>query len=137
MVEAGVVIRGMTVKAGYEVLGSDNGEFGFSTPLATLHAFNGWADQFLATPATGLHDLSLTLGGALAGGTWALVYHDFKADESSATVDDLGSEIDASYVRPFGEYYVAGLKYAAYSAGDDAAGKVDTDKLWFWLGATL
>ena len=27
------------------------------TPLATLHAFNGWADMFLTTPANGLQDL--------------------------------------------------------------------------------
>jgi len=30
--------------------------------------------------------------------------------------------------------YSAGIKYAAYSAGDVGAGKVDTDKLWVWLG---
>ena len=37
---------------GWEVLGGDEDEPGeaFRTPLATLHAFNGWADQFLTTP---------------------------------------------------------------------------------------
>ncbi|MCH7821975.1 MAG: hypothetical protein IIA07_08160 [Proteobacteria bacterium] len=29
---------------GYENLGGD-GAYGFQTPLATGHAFNGWADQ--------------------------------------------------------------------------------------------
>jgi hypothetical protein len=27
-----------------------------------------------------------------------------------------------------------GIKYANYSAGDSAAGKVDADKVWVWLG---
>ncbi|MCX7677420.1 MAG: alginate export family protein, partial [Alteraurantiacibacter sp.] len=43
---------------GYELLGSDLSTTGvqraFQTPLATLHKFNGWTDQFLATPAAGL-----------------------------------------------------------------------------------
>jgi len=45
------------LRGGVEVLGGDSdGGDAFSTPLATLHAFNGWADQFLVTPATGLLD---------------------------------------------------------------------------------
>ena len=49
--------NGMSVGLGYEVLGADSGAgVGFATPLATLHAFNGWADQFLGTPAAGLED---------------------------------------------------------------------------------
>lgn len=43
----------------YERLGSDGG-VAFQTPLATLHAFQGWADVFLTTPAAGLRDLSVT-----------------------------------------------------------------------------
>jgi hypothetical protein len=45
----------VTGRLGYEQLGSDN-NVGFRTPLATLHAFNGWADMFLATPARGLEN---------------------------------------------------------------------------------
>ena len=36
--------------AGIEVL-EGNGVKGFTTPLATLHKFQGWADKFLTTPA--------------------------------------------------------------------------------------
>ena len=50
----------VTVKAAYESL-EGNGARGFSTPLATLHAFQGWADVFLNTPADGVDDASLTL----------------------------------------------------------------------------
>jgi len=135
LLEGGAVISGITAKVGYEVLGSKDGNYAFSTPLATLHKFNGWTDQFLNTPSQGLEDLYLKVSGKLAGGKVVVAYHDFSADESSATVDDLGSEIDILYARKFGKNYSAGLKYGSYSAGDAASGKVDTDKVWFWLGA--
>ncbi len=137
LVEGGIGISGVTLKLGHEVLGSDDGNKGFATPLATLHKFNGWADQFLGTPNQGLEDTYISVGGKLAGGAWLLAYHDFSANESSASVDDLGSEIDLLYKRKFADYYNAGIKYAAYSAGDAGAGKVDTDKLWLWVGASF
>lgn len=135
MAEFGTAFSGISLKVGYELLGSDDGMYGFSTPLATLHKFNGWSDQFLGTPKEGLADLYASVGGKALGGKWALVYHDFSADESSETVDDLGSEINASYVKAFTKNYSMGVKFAAYSAGDDGAGKVDTDKVWLWLNA--
>ena len=130
--EAGAVFSGITVKVGYEVLGSDDGLFGFSTPLATLHKFNGWTDQFLGTPSQGLVDTSFTLTGKALGGGWTAVYHKFDADDASDTVDDLGSELNLSYVKKFAKHYTAGIKYAAYSAADV---NVDTDKLWVWINA--
>ncbi|MDM7860462.1 alginate export family protein [Alteromonas sp. ASW11-36] len=128
--EIGAVFSGVTAKVGYEVLGSDDGMMGFQTPLATLHKFNGWADQFLGTPAQGLEDVTFTLTGAVAGGKWLAVYHDYSADEASATVDDLGSEINLQYLKTFNKHYKFGVKYAAYSG---ESGRVDTDKLWLWL----
>ena len=128
----GIAFSGITVTLGYEVLGSDDGNYGFSTPLATLHKFNGWADQFLTTPDEGLVDLSVTVGGKLWKGKWTLAYHDFEADEASAAVDDLGDEFDVSYDLSFGEHFFGGVKYADYSAGDI---KVDTEKFWLWAGA--
>jgi hypothetical protein len=130
--EVGTTLASINVKAGYELLGSDNGEYGFATPLATLHKFNGWADQFLGTPAQGLQDIYVSVGGKLAGGSWKIVAHDFSADDASSTVDDLGSEIDAVYSKAINKTFKAGIKYAAYSAGDI---KVDTDKVWVWLEA--
>ena len=135
LLELGASVSGITTKLGYESLGSDEGTYGFSTPLATGHKFNGWSDQFLGTPSVGLDDLYVSVSGKLLGGKWVLAYHDFSANQGSATVDDLGSEIDILYAKKFAKNYSAGLKYAAYSAGDQAAGKVDTDKMWVWLGA--
>ncbi|GAA6186018.1 alginate export family protein [Aliiglaciecola lipolytica] len=132
MLEVGGVFSGVTAKVGYEVLGSDDGNYGFSTPLATLHKFNGWADVFLGTPAEGLVDLSVTLSGQVAGGSLTATYHDFEADDASESVDDLGSEIDLQYAYKISANYSMGIKYAAYSG---ESGRVDTDKLWLWLGA--
>lgn len=135
LAELSTAFSGVGVKVGYELLGSDGGDYGFSTPLATLHKFNGWSDQFLNTPKEGLADLYASVGGKVAGGKWAIIYHKFDADDASATVDDLGSEIDAVYSKKFTKNYSGGIKLASYSAGDSTAGKVDTDKVWLWLNA--
>ncbi len=131
--EGGITFSGITAKLGFESLGSDDGQAGFATPLATLHKFNGWADQFLGTPAAGLEDIYLSLGGKLGGGKWSVIYHDFSADESVAGDDDLGDEINLLYARKLGKGFSFGIKYADYSAGDATFGKVDTEKLWVWL----
>lgn len=130
--DIGTSISGLGFKLGYELLGSDDGLYGFSTPLATLHKFNGWSDQFLGTPPQGLTDLYASITGKLGGGKWKVIYHKFETDEPSSTVDDLGSEINAVYTKSFTKNYSAGIKLASYSAGDSASGKVDTDKIWVW-----
>ena len=124
-------VSGITAKIDYEVLGSDDGLYGFATPLATLHKFNGFADLFLATPQQGLQDLKFSLTGKLAGGKWLLAYHDFSADESTPGVDDLGTEINAQYTKKFAGKYRFGIKYANYDAQDI---KVDTNRFWMWIG---
>ncbi len=134
-IEGGYKFDAVTLKLGAEILASDDAMYGFSTPLATLHKFNGWTDQFLTTPKEGLVDLYASISGQAFGGGWTVVLHDFSADEASDTVDDLGSEINAVFTKKFYKNYSAGIKYAAYSAGDSASGKVDTDKVWLWVGA--
>jgi len=136
-VDVGVVVQGITAKVGLETLGSDDGAYGFATPLATLHKFNGWSDQFLGTPSVGLEDLYVKFIGKAFGGKWLVAYHDFSADDGTPTVDDLGSEVNLQYTRKFAEHYRFGIKYANYSAGDADAGKVDTDRAWLWVGASF
>ncbi len=128
------VATGVTAKVGYEVLGSDDGLRGFATPLATLHKFNGWSDQFLGTPNQGLEDLYISLSGNAVGGKWTAVYHDFSSDVSLGGADDLGDEINLLYVRKFGDSFSGGFKYADYSAGNSTFNKVDTQKVWLWAG---
>ena len=125
LAEAGGVWRGVTAKVGYEVLEGD-GTNSVQTPLATLHAFNGWADQFLSTPANGLEDTYLSVGGGVAGLKLLAVYHDYSANKGGG---DYGTELDFQAAKKIGKLYTLVAKYAAYSAGA-AAGRVDTDKLW-------
>ncbi|WP_441003677.1 alginate export family protein [Pseudocolwellia agarivorans] len=131
MLEGGYNFGKVTAKLGYESLGSDNG-VGFSTPLATAHKFNGWADQFLGTPGVGLEDIYATVSTKVLGGNLSVTYHDFSSDVDSV---DLGSEIDAVYAKGFAKNYKAGVKLASYSAGDAGSGKVDTDKIWVFVTA--
>ncbi len=119
-------ISRFSVGLGYEVLGSDNGAYGFATPLATLHAFNGWADKFLATPKDGLQDKYLNLGMTFAGAQAMVSYHKFDADFGSA---DYGDEIDISLTKKVGAV-VWTAKYAQYAMGDAATKVVDTNKFW-------
>jgi len=130
LLEAGTKLGAVNVKAGYESLGSDDGMAAFATPLATLHKFNGWTDQFLSTPAEGLDDIYVSVSGKVGGGKLMATYHSFSANEASDTVDDLGSEIDIQYTTKISGFPL-GIKYGMYSAGDI---KVDTNKLWVWTG---
>ncbi len=114
---------------GFESLGSDNGE-GFRTPLATLHAFNGWADQFLGTPGTGLEDLYLKAAYQRKPWSFQLVYHDFSPQSGGG---DYGSEIDLSAGRAFAGRYKLLLKLALFDA--DSTAYTDTTKAWLMLGA--
>lgn len=133
LLEGGLTINAVTAKMGYEVLGSDDGSYGFSTPLSTLHAHNGWADLFLGTPAQGLVDFYLNISGKAWKGNWSVIYHDFEADDSTTTIDDLGNELDLQFLYPISENNSLGVKYARYSNGDVVANKTDTDKFWVWF----
>jgi len=131
--QAGLTLFGFSAVAGYEELGSDDGLAAFQTPLATLHAFNGWADLFLTTPASGLRDyyagISRPIGVPYLPGLKAdLTYHEFDSDFGGL---DYGSEWDASLGFRLGPVNLL-AKYANY----DAAGfAVDSEK--FWLQAEL
>ncbi len=134
--EGGVTVKGTTVKLGLESLGSDNAAYGFATPLATLHAFQGWADTFLSTPVQGIDDVYLSVARPIFGGTATFVYHDYSAEQSTATVDDLGEEINAQWVKPIRNNYTFGIKYADYAKGDVAA-RVDKQIVWTWVTLTF
>lgn len=123
--ELGPRVLGVTLKAGYERLGS-NGTVSVQTPLATLHAMNGWADQFLVTPAKGLDDRYASLGTTVQRFKLLAVYHDFRTAKGGAR---LGREWDLRLIRPIGRLYTLLVKFADFHAGD-AGGKVNTVKAW-------
>jgi len=125
LIEGGIDMAGITAKLGYEVLSGD-GTYGFQTPLATKHAFNGWADKFLATPVSGLQDTYISVMGKVAGTKLLAIYHDFSADQGSA---DYGSEIDLLAAKEIAKHYTVGVKYVSYNADTVS---LDTNKLWLW-----
>jgi hypothetical protein len=93
-------VSGLLVGAQYEVLSGTDGTDGntaFSTPLATLHAHNGFGDIFLTTPAKGLEDMALSLGyKSKEFGMLKATYHDFTSEVDSI---DYGTELDVVYKR--------------------------------------
>jgi len=126
-------VKGLTPYVGYESLGGDDSRPGasFRTPLATLHAFNGWADKFLNTPNAGLDDLFLGIRGKAFNWNWDVLYHDFEAESGSG---DFGSEIDASIGRALWDHF--GLLFkAAWFDGETESPYDDTTKYWIQLTA--
>jgi hypothetical protein len=122
-IQLGYKFGPVTVKAQQEVL-----EKGFKTPLATLHAFNGWADRFLATPANGLEDLNIKVMAKLADYSFVVAVHDFQAE---ATGDNYGQEIDFSVSKPLTSKLTAMLKASDFNADGQTAGFTnDTTKAW-------
>jgi hypothetical protein len=125
---------GLTV--GQEVM-EGNGVVGFSTPLATMHRFHGWADKFLTTPANGVDDKYVGFGYTAKGVAMldtlsaSVIYRDF---ESERLAFDLGTEVDLQVQAKY-QRFVGLIKYAKYDAheGKTPAAYQDTTKFWVQL----
>lgn len=109
-----------------------DGARGFATPLATLHAFQGWADVFLTTPADGVRDLNASVSYATQPWranqpvTFTLRAHEFTDDGGGA---GFGSEFDASVRVPLTEHVSFEVKGAAFES--DEPRFADRSKFWF------
>jgi hypothetical protein len=133
--ELSLSYRIVSFGVGYEDLGGD-GAKGFTTPLATLHKFQGWADKFLTTPANGVKDTYASLGlsmksvGPFDTLSASAIYHDYKADyETICSVTNTcnyGSEVNLLLQAKW-KRFTGALKYADYSADKLFT---DTKKLW-------
>ena len=128
LLEGALTAGGVTWKLGYEVL-EGNSTQAFRTPLGTLHAFQGWADKFLATPADGIEDLYFSIATKVRGANIALIYHRFSPEAGGP---DYGNEWNLMIKKPLTEHYSMVLKYANYDARSFAA---DTEKAWVMLTA--
>jgi hypothetical protein len=146
--ELGISRDAVSVKAGYEIM-SGSGDVGdkFTTPLATLHAFDGWADMFTSTPDVGVIDEYVAVGGGVPidipgwdSFRFAVVYHRFESDAEDIS---FGDEIDLQLeyaVKQFDPNLVVGAKHAVYRADEGegvalpgtAQGNVDTTKTWVY-----
>ena len=124
-----------TARLDYESLQGD-GVRGFSTPLATLHAFQGWADLFLTTPAKGINDANIQLNvkprfrrDHFFNIDLTARWHNFTFERGGA---DIGAELDAQAMVALTPHLSAGLKYADFQT-DIPTSYPDTTKGWFTL----
>lgn len=135
-----------TAKLSYESF-EGNGTLGFSTPLATVHAFQGWSDAFATaggnkTHVDGLKDLNVTLIAKprfkfkyLFNTEITARYHDFDAERTSA---DLAAEWDVQISAAITTKLSALIKYADFDREETVPAGVtlapaDRRKAWFSL----
>ena len=129
-VSGGLTCGPLSASLAFERLGSGNG-VAFQTPLATLHAFQGWADVFLTTPVNGIDDTYAGIGWTLSpmGGIKSVkltaVYHDYRAARGGARY---GSEWDAGVSIPLGKRWSAGANAALFDGRQPAM--ADRTKVW-------
>ena len=118
-------LEGITLSVTETSLGADeDNNRAFQTPLATLHAFQGWADRFLTTPGFGMRDTQLSVSGTFFGVSTQLHWHQYRSDAGSM---DLGSEWNMQLAKQIDRYSLA-LKFADYQADQFSQ---DTRKIWF------
>ncbi len=127
----------------------NNKDKGFSTPLATLHKFEGWSDVLLRGSANGydfgMNELKVSLGYKHpVFGKFVVAYLDFQSDKNpngtgGVNGDNIGSEWDFAYIKKFGKHLSLLLKGAVYNgkdgyvSGGNSYGKNDTTKYWVQL----
>jgi Alginate export len=134
LVEGSVKLGDFTLKAGQEVLGADDSDGYFITPLATLHKFQGWSDKFLnfgkGNLPGGIEDTYASISTKVAGVKLSMNYHSIDSDDSSvAGTSSYGSEYGFVAAKKFGDYGLS-LKYSKFSEDDDTNSLTDTSKLW-------
>ena len=129
--DVGINLDVLTLQGGVEVLGAGDG-VGFSTPLATLHKFQGWADMFLDTPGDGIEDIFVGASGKLGPVKLQAVYHDFSAEDSNA---DFGSEWDLVATWAVTKQLTTQVHFADFSS--DSERYPDTTKGWVTLQLKL
>ena len=135
--ELGTTIDIFDVAVGWAVLTGDAGNPGeqFRTPLATLHAFQGWADKFLAgglgNPSAGIEDLHVKVDAKFSEKiTGQLRYHTFEAEDGGG---DYGDEIDLRFGYTFSPKFRGDVFYANF----DGDALTDTEKFWLMVTFSL
>lgn len=125
----GVKAFNVSVMGAWEQLNGYGANKTFDTPLGTNHAFQGWADLFLNTPANGIRDLFGTVMVEFPSYQTVItgVYHDFSDDTGHMSY---GKEWDFQIVKKFGKHYSLLAKYANYNA-DTGLATTDTQRIWF------
>lgn len=103
-------------------LGLEHLDAGFKTPLATVHAFNGYADATDGARISGAHNgltdlyVSHTMP-IFFGIKWLNALHAFGDNEIST---GYGWEYDSVLTKKFDDNFTAIAKFAYFEGGDDA-----------------
>jgi hypothetical protein len=132
MLDARVKRAEWSLGFGFESLGG-NGIHGFSTPLATLHKFNGYADVFLGATATGglvngLEDYFLLAEYVLPAGNGirlTAIHHWFRPKRGPG---DYGNEVDLVASFKVSNNWSLMGKYGRYSSRGGSGGVGGRDK---------
>ncbi len=136
-----------TAKVSYESL-EGNGTRGFTTPLATTHAFQGWSDAFVQPLGgnkgfvDGLKDLNVSVN-VKPRWRWTYLfnidatvrYHDFNDQRTGA---NLGREFNAQVAAAINPKLSAAIKYADFERETrvplgTATPPPSRTKIWFTL----
>jgi len=124
----GLAIKQGFARLSWEKLSSNNGQYGFQTPLGSTQLFTGRVDMFQTTPLTGLEDLRASLGASFWKLTARLDYHKFQTDFADR---DLGHEWDFALDFTITPQWSASVVYGDYRAGAPQTNFPDTQKFWF------
>jgi hypothetical protein len=133
-VEGTLAWKGLSAAIGHENL-DGNGVQGFQTPLATLFAFNGWADVFLNTPGQGLTDTYARIGyqfnkvPVLTTVRTQLWYHDYG---TATGPGDFGEEWNLLVQAVPNKRWTLEARLASYNGG--SIGFADRTKVWVSAG---
>ncbi len=128
-------VSSVTLKFSYELLSGD-GVTSFRTPLATGHAYQGWTDRFLTTPADGIEDYYVTMIVPILGARFIASYHNINSDNLDYSY---GEELDLFIQKTFRKHYTVGTKWGVYDANGNAtnllrggSAAADVSKFWVW-----
>ena len=105
-------------------------EPGFKTPYATLHAWNGWVDRFLATPTKGLEDTFATYKGKVGAWTFEASHHTYKAETDGTAYGKEWNALVGFQATKWWSLMAKAGSYTGDAASAPGALSKDTKKVW-------
>lgn len=131
----------------HEKLSSNDSQYAFQTPFGTNHLFQGWADHFLVTPAQGIKDTFITIGGKpLDKLVLHAEYHVINSDEDFAEFgggfgNKFGREFDFAATYNVNSSFLVKAEYANFKEDERVAAaagrKPDLEKIWLTMMYTF
>jgi hypothetical protein len=124
LADSGITLNAYELSGRYEILAAKN-NIPFITPLGSAHDFQGWADQFVNTPASGIKDASLNIVWRSAPFKIEGRYHTFLNGTNNQT---LGRELDISFiVKPIKKHNLT-LGFAQFESANTDLKNTDPKK---------